>query len=138
MLHFGARRGAAVETVITLAVLAFIGFWVWQFIQTRRALATTTVQSRHAPDQVMKIVDSKFRGMQSSLWRHTTGPGTINKRRTGINDGIIMSIDVSPLSNGGSQVEMWASEGHEYLGGLVNFAGSVNSRKKAIARAVAA
>jgi hypothetical protein len=45
-----------------------------------------------------------------------------------------MSITVEPRADGGSRVEMWASETLVYLGVLVNFAGVVNRRKKAIGR----
>lgn len=45
-----------------------------------------------------------------------------------------MSIDITPLPGGGSAVDMWASTYNEYFLVLANFAGSVNSKKKAIAR----
>ncbi|WP_158632210.1 hypothetical protein [Micromonospora sp. Llam0] len=49
-----------------------------------------------------------------------------------------MSIDIEPLPGGGTRVDMWASGTVVYLGFLVNFAGVVNRRKRAIARRLTA
>ncbi|ROO61552.1 hypothetical protein EDC02_3492 [Micromonospora sp. Llam0] len=59
-------------------------------------------------------------------------------RRRGVRGGITMSIDIEPLPGGGTRVDMWASGTVVYLGFLVNFAGVVNRRKRAIARRLTA
>lgn len=79
-----------------------------------------------------------FTGPRAILWTTVSGPGTINMRRRGVRGGITMSITIEPRPDGGSVVDMWASEAVVYLGLLVNFAGVVNRRKRAIARALTA
>lgn len=120
------------EIVLVLVAL-FIAVVVWQFLATRNALATTRVQSRYSPHDTAQIVQQAFSGARNALWTSATGPGAINMRRRGKDGGIIMSIDVRPAA-GGSAVDMWASDYNEYMFVLANIAGSVNSRKKAIAR----
>ncbi|GAA4263581.1 hypothetical protein [Dactylosporangium darangshiense] len=115
-------------------VAGIVGVLVWQFIETRKALETTTVQTASSPAQVAQIVREAFTGPIALLWTTTSGPGSINMRRRGVRGGITMSIDIEPRPGGGSQVEMWASETVVYLGVLVNFAGVVNRRKNAIER----
>ena len=66
-------------------------------------------------------------------WTGVSGSGTVNMRLTK-GGGIVKSIDVAELPSGGSAVDMWASAYREYFVVLANSAGSVNSRKKAIAR----
>lgn len=119
--------------VFVLFILALIGILVWQFIETRNALATTSVRTRLSPDQVMQVIDSAFGGARSVLWTNDKGPGTINKRRRGYRHGITMSIDVEPQPDGSTQVSMWASSYTQYMVLLANMAGVVNRRKKAIA-----
>lgn len=114
------------------AVAGLIGVLIWQFSESQRAVATTTVQTRYDPGKVAEIVRSEFEGARSLLWAKTGGPGTINVRRRGVRGGITMSITIESRPGGGSQVDMWASETVTYLGVLVNFAGVVNRRKKAI------
>lgn len=126
--------GGVVVVLIILAIVAFLG---WQFAEGKRALATTQVESRYTPEETAQIVDGAFGGARSVLWANTSGPGTINKRRRGYRGGITMSIDIEPSPDGGSRVNMWASEHLEYLVFLVNFAGVVNRRKRAIARLLA-
>jgi hypothetical protein len=116
-----------------LFVAGIIGVLVWQFIETRKAVATTTVETTYEPAQVGQIVREAFGGPRSVLWTVANGPGTINMRRRGVRSGITMSIDIEPRP-GGSRVDMWASQTVVYLGILVNFAGVVNRRKSAIAR----
>lgn len=113
-------------------VAALAGIIAWQFIQTRNAVATTIVETGCDPAQAAQVVRSAFGGARALLWTTAGGPGTINMRRRGIRGGITMSIDIAPRQDGGSRVEMWASETLVYLGFLVNFAGVVNRRKKAI------
>ncbi|BCJ73766.1 hypothetical protein CS0771_33100 [Catellatospora sp. IY07-71] len=115
-------------------VAGTIGALVWQFIETRGAVATTTVVTSYAPDDAARIVQGAFGGPRAVFWTTAGGPGTINMRRRGVRGGITMSIDIRPRPGGGSQVDMWASETAIYLGVLVNFAGVVNRRKRAIAR----
>ncbi len=123
------------EGFLCFALIAgLVGFLVWQYIETQRALATTTVVTAHAPDDVARIVQGAFGGPRAVLWTTAGGPGDINMRRRGVRGGITMSIDIEPRPGGGSNVEMWASQTIVYLFVLVNFAGVVNRRKKAIAR----
>lgn len=77
-----------------------------------------------------------FTGARSVLWTPASGPGAINMRRRGTRGGITMSIDIEQWRDGGCEGSMWASQTVVYLGVLVNFAGVVNRRKKAIARAL--
>jgi hypothetical protein len=107
---------------------------VWQFIETRNAVATTTVESAHEPARVAQLVQEAFAGPRAVLWTATAGPGVINMRRRGVRGGITMSIDIEARPGGGSTVDMWASRTITYFGVLVNFAGVVNRRKKAIGR----
>lgn len=123
--------------VVFLVVLAFVGVLVWQYMATKNALATTRVESHYPPHEVIVRVQGQFAGARSALWTDAPGPGSINKRRRGKDGGITMSIAIEPLGNGGSSIEMWASTYNEYLLVLANFAGSVNSRKKAIAGVLA-
>jgi hypothetical protein len=122
--------------VCVLLVVGLIGVLVWQFIETKNALATTTIDTAHAPAETAQIVTSAFTGARAVLWANSSGPGTFNLRRRGVRGGITMSIDIEPLANGGSRVDMWASQTTIYLGVLVNFAGVVNRRKKAIMRSL--
>lgn len=115
-------------------VAGLIGFLVWQFIESQNAVATTTVETRRAPAEVIQLIRGEFDGARAVLWAQANGPGTINVRRRGLRGGITMSITVEPRADGGSRVDMWASETLTYLGVLVNFAGVVNRRKKAIGR----
>jgi len=115
-------------------VAGLIGVLVWQFVETRRATATTTVETAYEPAKVAQIVRDAFTGPRAVLWTTATGPGTINVRRRGIRGGITMSITIEPRPSGGSLVDMWASDTVVYLGVLVNFAGVVNRRKNAIRR----
>lgn len=118
---------------LVVLLLAIIGIWVWQFIETRNALATTSVVSRYPREQSAQLISNAFDGARTVLWTTASGPGDINMRRRGYKGGITMSIDIQPLPDGGSRVDMWASH---YLGYLLlaNFAGVVNRRKKAIGR----
>ncbi|GIF77864.1 hypothetical protein [Asanoa siamensis] len=117
-----------------LVVAGLIGFVVWQFVESRNAVATTRVETTHDPATVVQVVREAFAGPRAVLWTSTGGPGDINMRRRGVRGGITMSIDVEPAPGGGSFVDMWASSTVNYLGVLVNFAGVVNRRKKAIGR----
>jgi hypothetical protein len=119
--------------VFILVILAFAGILVWQFIETRNALATTSVLTRHTPDETAQIIESAFGGPRSVLWTNDRGPGTMNKRRRGYKRGITMSIDIQPQPDGRTQVSMWASRYMQYMFVLANMAGVVNRRKKAIA-----
>ena len=121
-----------------LAVLALVGCFVWQYIETKNALATTSVISLYDPQRTAEIIYGDFVGARSVLWADASGPGTINKRRRGKDGGITMSIDIEAFPGGGSQVDMWASQTNIYLAVFVNFAGVVNRRKKALARLLTA
>ncbi|MFY1637204.1 hypothetical protein ACN27F_28690 [Solwaraspora sp. WMMB335] len=120
---------------VVVVPIAIIG---WQLYETRQAVATTTVESPCEPAQVAQIIRDAFGGPRAVLWTTTSGPGMINMRRRGVHGGITMSIDIEPLSGGGTRVDMWASGTVVYLGLLVNFAGVVNRRKRAIARRLTA
>lgn len=136
----GAASIASEEFVVAfllLLILAFVGILVWQFIETRNALATTSVVSRYAPERSAQLIDTAFGGARSMLWTNTSGPGTINKRRRGWRRGITMSITIEPLPEGGARIDMWASQYAQYLFVLANFAGVVNRRKRAITRILA-
>jgi hypothetical protein len=122
----------AAVVVVPIAILG------WQWYETQQAVATTTVDSPYEPAEVAQIVRDAFAGPRAVLWTTTGGPGTINMRRRGVHGGITMSIDIEPLPDGGTRVDMWASGTVVYLGFLVNFAGVVNRRKRAIARSLAA
>ncbi len=125
------------EGFLCFAVVAvLIGIPVWQFIETRKAVATTTVESACAPATAAQLVRDAFTGPRAVLWTATSGPGTVNMRRRGVRGGITMSIDIEARSDGGSTVDMWASRTITYCGFLVNFAGVVNRRKNAIGRAL--
>ena len=113
-------------------IAGLAGILVWQFIETQRATATTSVETSYDSAKVAQIVRDAFAGPRAVLWTSTSGPGTINMRRRGFRGGITMSISIDPRPGGGSRVEMWASDTVVYLGVLVNFAGVVNRRKKAI------
>lgn len=127
------------EGLICVAlVLGPIVILVWQLVETRQAVATTTVDSGYGPAEVEQIVYDAFGGPRAILWTTASGPGTINMRRRGVRGGITMSIDIEPLPGGGTRVDMWASETVVYYGFLVNFAGVVSRRKRAIARALTA
>lgn len=115
-------------------VVAVLGLVVWQFVETRNAVATTVVETAHDPHSVAQAVRASFTGPRAVLWTSAPGPGTINMRRRGIRGGVTMSIAIEARPAGGSRVVMWASETVVYLGVLVNFAGVVNRRKKAIGR----
>jgi hypothetical protein len=123
--------------VAVLVGLAIVGFVVWQFIESRNALATTSVLTRYTPEQAAQLINGAFGGARSVLWTNTSGEGTINKRHRGHRGGITMAITIEPLPDGGCRIDMWASEHLEYLLVFVNFAGVVNRRKKAIARLLA-
>lgn len=123
--------------IIFVLVLGVIGFLAWQFMEGRRALATTSVVTPHTPAEAVPLISSAFDGSRALLWTETSGPGSINMRRRGYRRGITMSIDIVPLPAGGSRIDMWASQYLEYFLVLVNFAGVVNRRKKAIARIIA-
>jgi hypothetical protein len=122
------------EAVCVLLVVGIVASFVWQYIETRGAEATTTVDTSYDPGQAAQIIETAFSGARSVLWTDASGPGTLNKRRRGVRSGITMSIGIEPLPDGGSHVAMWASETVIYLGFLVNFAGVVNRRKRAIIR----
>lgn len=115
-------------------VAGLVGVLVWQFVETRKAVATTTVETMYEPAQVAQMVREAFTGPMAVFWTTASGPGSINMRRRGVRGGITMSIDIEPRQGGGSTVDMWASETAVYLGVLVNFAGVVNRRKTAIER----
>ncbi|MEU7618148.1 hypothetical protein AB0M91_31095 [Micromonospora rifamycinica] len=119
-------------------VAGVVGVIVWQFVETQRAVATTTVESACPPGEAAQIVRGAFGGPRAVLWTTAAGPGTINMRRRGVRGGITMSVTVEPGPGGGSEVAMWASETVVYLGFLVNFAGVVNRRKAAIGRLLTA
>lgn len=125
------------EGFLCLLVVGFIGLLVWQFIESRRAVATTSVDTACEPAKVVHIVRGAFTGPRAVLWTTATGPGTVNMRRRGFRGGITMSIDIEPRSGGGSRVDMWASDTLVYFFVLVNFAGVVNRRKRAIGRLLA-
>ena len=122
--------------VLFLIVVGLIGCLVWQFVETRNALATTAFSTGYEPADVATIVHEAFGGPRAVLWTAAAGPGAINMRRRGFRGGITMSIDIEPVPGGGSRVDMWASDTVVYLLVLVNFAGVVNRRKKAIQRAL--
>jgi hypothetical protein len=117
-----------------LAILIILGVLAWQFLEGRKALATTSVRTRYTPEQAAGIIGTAFGGVRSVLWTDTAGPGTINKRRVGARGGITMSIAIEPLPDGGCRIDMWASRYAELMMVLVNFAGVVNRRKRAIIR----
>jgi len=122
-----------VEGFLCFTLIAgLVGIFVWQFVETRRAVATTSVETAYEPAKVAQIVRSAFTGPRAVLWSAATGPGMINMRRRGVHGGITMSIDIEPRPGGGSRVDMWASDTVVYLGTLANFAGVVNRRKNAI------
>ena len=120
-----------------IVVLTLAGILVWQFTQTKNALATTVVTTRKSVNDATTAVNGAFHGARGVLWTDDSGPGTLNKRRRGKDNGITMSITVEPSPTGGSKVSMWASQYNEYFIFFANFAGSVNSRKKAIAQVLA-
>lgn len=120
-----------------ILILVVVGLFVWQFIASRRALATTSILTRYSPQQAAQTIDTAFGGARSALWTNVSGPGTINKRRRGYRGGITMSIDMTREANGVTRIDMWASTYYQYLPFFANFAGSVNSRKRAITRMLA-
>ena len=122
------------EYLCLLTVVGLIALLIWQFVESQRAVATTTIRTSYEPAEVAQVVRDAFSGPRSVLWTTASGPGMINMRRRGIHGGIVMSIDIESQPGGGSTVDMWASETVRYLGVLVNFAGVVNRRKKAIER----
>ena len=124
--------------VLVLIVLALVAFLVWQRSATKTALTTTQVESRLPPQEVAERIRNAFGGAQGMLWANEPGPGSINMRRRGKDGGITMSINIAPSASGGAIVDMWASNYNEYLIFFANFAGSVNSKKKAIERQLAA
>ena len=103
----------AAVVVVPIAILG------WQWYETQQAVATTTVDSPYEPAEVAQIVRDAFAGPRAVLWTTTGGPGTINMRRRGVHGGITMSIDIEPLPDGGTRVDMWASGTVVYLGFLV-------------------
>lgn len=117
-----------------LVVIAIVGILAWQLYETRQAVAMTTVETRYDTAQAAELVEQAFSGPRAVLWTSAGGPGTLNKRRRGVRGGITMAIGIEARPGGGSLVRMWASETVVYLGFLVNFAGVVNRRKRAIAR----
>jgi hypothetical protein len=121
-----------------LIFAALVAFLVWQFVETKNAVATLSVRSPHDPTRTAQIVDTAFGGARSILWTDVSGPGAINKRRRGKDGGITMSIDLEAMEAGGTRVDMWASQTNVYLLMFVNFAGVVNRRKRAIARLLSA
>jgi len=123
--------------LVVLVVLGIIGLFAWQFIESRRALATTSVLTRYSPEQAAQLIHSAFGGARSVLWANTKGRGTINRRRRGWKGGITMSIDIEPLPDGGCRIDMWASQYVEYLPLFVTFASVVTRRKRAIAKLLA-
>jgi hypothetical protein len=122
--------------VLFLIVAGVIGILVWQWSESGRAVATTSVTTAYAPADAARIVREAFGGPRAVLWTTANGPGAINMRRRGLRGGITMSIDLEPAPGGGTLVDMWASQTVVYLLVLVNFAGVVNRRKKAIQRAL--
>jgi hypothetical protein len=120
-----------------ILVIVFVGVIVWQYVESQRAVATTSVLTRYTPQQTAEIIAGAFGGARSVLWTRASGPGAINMRRRGRAQGITMSIDLTPEANGVTRVDMWASAYANYLGVLVNFAGVVNRRKRAIGRLLA-
>ncbi|MDG4772207.1 hypothetical protein [Solwaraspora sp. WMMD792] len=133
------KKENAVESLLCIMlVVGPIAVLVWQLIETRNAVETTTIETTYDPAEVARIVRESFAGPRAVLWTAASGPGTINMRRRGFRGGITMSITVGRRSDGGSQVDMWASDTIVYLGFLVNFAGVVNRRKRAIARRLTA
>lgn len=120
--------------LLLLFIVAFVGICIWQFIETRNALATTSVTSRQPPQQCAQLIGTSFEGARSLLWTRVAGPGTINMRRRGYKGGITMSITIEPMENGGTRVDMWASRYFEYMFVLANFAGVVNRRKRTLGR----
>lgn len=123
------------ESALCLMIVAGVfAIGIWQLVESRNALATTSITTSYSPQQVFEIIEGAFGGARSILWTNTGGAGDINKRRRGVRGGITMSIDIEPGPGGGSRVDMWASETVVYLGFLHNFAGVVNRRKRAIAR----
>jgi hypothetical protein len=123
--------------LVVLVVLAIIGLFVWQFIESRQALATSSMLTRYTPEQAAQLIHSAFGGARSVLWTNTKGRGTINKRRRGWKGGVTMSIEIEPLPDGGCRIDMWASQYVEYLPFFVNMAGVVTRRKRAIAKLLA-
>jgi hypothetical protein len=121
-------------TLLVILVLAFVAVFAWQFTASRNALAVTRVESHRSAEDAARIVQNAFTGARNALWTGASGPGAINMRRRGKGGGIVLSVDIEPLPSGGSATNMWASSYNEYLVVLANFAGSVNSRKKAIAQ----
>jgi hypothetical protein len=121
-----------------VVVAGLAGVLIWQFIETKNAVAITSLETSYEPAQVVQIVGNAFEGARAVLWTTASGPGTINMRRRGFRGGITMSVAVKPKAGGGSRVEMWATDTVIYLGVLVNFAGVVNRRKHAIGRSLAA
>ena len=126
------------EGFLCFFVAGLVGALVWQCSETRQAVETTTIETRYDPAEVARIVREAFGGARAVLWVNVSGPGMINLRRRGLRGGITMSIDIEPRPGGGSHVDLWASETVVYLGFLVNFAGVVNRRKKAIGRLLTA
>jgi hypothetical protein len=124
--------------VVILVILAVVGLFAWQFAATKNALATTRVESRHTPHEARAVIMRAFGGAAGALWTDGSGPASINMRRRGKDGGITMSIAIEPLASGGSAVNMWASTYNQYFIFFANFAGAVNSRKKAVARLLAA
>ncbi|WP_339122915.1 hypothetical protein [Pseudonocardia sp. D17] len=124
-------------SLLLILVLLFIAVFIWQYVASGNARTTTRVETPRAPQEAAQVVQQAFSGARSALWTATSGPGAFNMRRRGKDGGITMSIDVHALPAGGSAVDMWASDYNQRFVALINFAGSVNSRKKAIARELA-
>lgn len=124
-------------SLLLVLVLLFIAIFIWQYVASSNARTKTRVETPQAPQEAAQVVQQAFSGARSALWTATSGPGAFNMRRRGKDGGITLSIDVHALPVGGSAVDMWASSYSERFVVLVNFAGSVNSRKKAIARSLA-
>lgn len=122
------------DVFVAILVVAAIVAGLYFFIQTgSRARETTSLTTMHSPEETVVIVKSAFNGSSGMLWTDDNGPGTVNMRRRGKDGGITISIAIDPAPGGGSSVSMWASKFNVYFIFLVNFAGAVNSKKKAIA-----
>lgn len=122
--------------LFVLFVLAVIGCYVWQFIESRFALATTPVLTQYTPEQAAQIIDESFGGARGVMWPRTNGRGQINRRRRGYRQGITLSFDIEPLPDGTTRVDMWVSQYVSILL-LANFGGAAARRKRAIGRLLA-
>ncbi|WP_040796462.1 hypothetical protein [Nocardia higoensis] len=104
--------GGVIFGLVVVVLIGLFGFYLWIHSQAKRTDETVV------PISASRVADAVSQSF-GPLWKDWEGPAQINKKRRGWvaaygkghlgGSGPVVSVQIEPASNGGTQVSVWMS-----------------------------